>query len=138
VDPFYQLQGGLTVLQQPPPPWFIVYYVIIALFLGLALLFGRRASCHYICWMAPFMILGCRIRNLLKWPALRLRADFQKCIKCSKCTEVCSMSLQVQQMVESGSMEDPECILCGECVDTCPKDVIRYSFSGGSRRAGPC
>ena len=41
------------------------------------------------------------------------------------------MSLDVNGMVHAGTMENDECILCGECVDVCPKDVIRYTFSGG-------
>jgi len=30
----------------------------VFLFMGTSLAAGRRASCHYICWMAPFMILA--------------------------------------------------------------------------------
>ncbi|MBN2554126.1 MAG: 4Fe-4S binding protein [Spirochaetales bacterium] len=28
-------------------------------------------------------------------------------------------------------MKHAECILCGQCVDSCPQGVIRYSFSRG-------
>jgi polyferredoxin len=130
VDPTFQLAGGLTVLQTEPP-WFIVYYIIVALFLGLAVAFGRRAACHTICWMAPFMILGRKVRNLFRWPALRLRTEADVCIDCRRCTNACSMSLDVNALVHAGTMEHSECILCGNCVDTCPKDVIHYTFSGG-------
>ena len=41
------------------------------------------------------------------------------------------MSLDVEAMVQRGDMENRECILCGNCVDGCSHDVIRYSFSGG-------
>jgi ferredoxin-type protein NapH len=41
------------------------------------------------------------------------------------------MSLDVNGMVRTPTMENAECILCGSCVDTCPRDVIRYTFSGG-------
>jgi polyferredoxin len=131
VDPFFQIDGGLTLLQSEPP-WFIVYYVIIALFLGLAVAFGRRASCHTICWMAPFMILGRKIRNVVGWPALRLEAEEEACIDCGRCTRDCPMSLDVNAMVHDETMENGGCILCGSCVDTCPKDVIHYTFSGGT------
>ena len=130
IDPFFQIDGGLTLLQTDPP-WFIVYYVIITLFLGLALAFGRRAGCHTICWMAPFMVLGRKVRNLFRWPALRLKADEKACIDCSLCDRACPMSLNVNQMVHAHTMENSGCILCGSCVDTCPKDVIHYSFSRG-------
>jgi ferredoxin-type protein NapH len=128
VDPFYQLEGGVTVVQ---PYWFMIYYIVIAVFLALALIFGRRAGCHTICWMAPFMIIGRWIRNLVRWPALRLVADPDNCSDCQTCTRNCPMSLDVNGMVQQGDMEDGECILCGNCVDGCPKDAIRYSFSGG-------
>jgi ferredoxin-type protein NapH len=31
-------------------------------------------------------------------------------------------------MVQSQSMENSECILCGKCVDNCPKGTIKYAF----------
>jgi ferredoxin-type protein NapH len=135
VDPFYQLETGVTMtlpLGGGGPPWFMIYYVIIALFLGLALIFGRRAGCHTVCWMAPFMIIGRKVRNLAGWPSLRLRAAPDKCSDCLTCTRGCPMSLDVNQMVREAAMEDSECILCGNCVDGCPKGAIRFSFSAGS------
>ena len=41
------------------------------------------------------------------------------------------MSLDVNGMVQKRAMESSECILCGTCVDVCPKDVIHYTFSAG-------
>jgi ferredoxin-type protein NapH len=134
IDPFYQLEGGLTLaqpLEGGGPPWFLIYYIIVALFLGLALALGRRAGCHTLCWMAPFMILGRKLRNLGRWPALRLRAEPDRCADCRRCSRDCPMSLDVNAMVRRGDMEDAECILCGTCVDNCPQQAIRFSFSGG-------
>jgi ferredoxin len=74
------------------------------------------------------MILGRKVRNRLKTPALHLQADTDACIHCKTCTQACPMSLDVHALVQSESMENSECILCGSCVDTCPKDVIRYAF----------
>lgn len=130
IGPFYQLEGGLTVLQMDSP-WFVIYYIVIALFLGLAVVFGRRAGCHTLCWMAPFMVLGRRASNLFRAPALRLKADAGRCIDCSRCTSGCPMSFDVNGMVHAATMEHDECILCGSCVDTCPEGVIRYRFGGG-------
>ena len=126
VDPSYQLESGVALAQ---PYWYMIYYIIIALFLGLSLVFGRRAGCHYICWMAPFMILGRRLRNLANWPALQLRAEPAKCAECQICTRKCPMSLNVHQMVLAGQMEHDECILCGSCVDGCSKGAICFSFA---------
>jgi len=49
-------------------------------------------------------------------------------VNCLTCNQVCSKSLDVNAMVQSGSFANPECILCGNCVDTCPKGNIRYAF----------
>jgi polyferredoxin len=132
VDPLYQLETGVTMtlpLDGGGPPWFMIYYIIIFLFLVLAVVFGRRAGCHTICWMAPFMILGRKLRNAGRWPSLRLKAAPDLCIDCQKCTRECPMSLDVNQMVQRADMEDNECILCGSCVDGCPQGAIRFSFS---------
>jgi len=134
VDFFYQTEGGISVAGAPDRPImaaYIIYYLVVGTFLVLSILAGRRAGCHAICWMAPFMILGRKLRNLFQWPALRLKANPETCKDCKKCTDNCPMSLDVNGMVQAGSMENSECILCGSCVDTCPQRVIRYSFSSG-------
>ena len=41
------------------------------------------------------------------------------------------MSLDIHAMVQNGTMGNSECILCGNCIDTCPKQVICYTFSHG-------
>ncbi len=128
IDFFHLTESGISVDE---PAKYIVYYVVIILFVVLAIAVGRRAGCHVVCWMAPFMILGRKLRNVFGWPALRLRAEKTKCIKCKKCTQACPMSLDVNEMVQQGVMEHSECILCGSCADVCPKDVITYTFSAG-------
>ena len=113
------------------PMKYITYYFVVGLFLLLSIFVGRRAGCHTICWMAPFMILGRKLRNVFGWPALRLTAVTDDCISCKRCTRDCSMSLDVNAMVQARSMENSECILCGTCVDVCPKNVIHYSYNSG-------
>ena len=117
---------------------YIIYYLVVALFLVLPLLVGKRASCHTICWMAPFMILGRKLRNLFAgtrflgaWPSLRLQADPSRCSDCLTCSTHCPMSLDVNGMVKLNAMENDECILCGSCVDGCARQAIRYTFSAG-------
>lgn len=128
VTPFYQLDGGVTFNQDF---WAYIYYIVVGVFLVLSLLVGRRAGCHTICWMAPFMILGRKLRNVLPWPALRLQAAPDKCRDCLSCTAGCPMSLDVHALVVSNQMENSECILCGTCVDNCNHGAIRFSFSAG-------
>jgi hypothetical protein len=82
------------------------YYIVIALFAGLSIGAGRRAGCHAICWMRPWLVLGRSLRDAFRWPVLRLRPEQDKCINCKRCTQNCPMSLGVNGMVLEGTMED--------------------------------
>jgi polyferredoxin len=125
IDFFYQTDQGFSATQ---PHSYILFYLIAGFIVMLAIIIGRMAPCHYICWMAPFMIIGNAIRNAIKLPSLHLRAKTENCSNCTRCDRNCPMSLKVNEMVQRGSMQNSECVLCGECVDNCPQDVIRYAF----------
>ncbi len=124
-DPFYQTYYGISIQDIQSV---ILFLVIAGLIAGIALAVGKRASCHTICWMAPFMIIGRKIRNGINLPALQLVANRNNCIDCKICSRNCPMSLDVNSMVQKEAMEDSECVLCGSCADSCPKKAIRFSF----------
>ena len=126
--------GGISVAGDADRPilfTYVIYYGVVGLFVALPMLVGRRAACHSVCWMAPFMILGRTARNTAAWPALRLKADPNQCSNCKTCTTNCPMSLDVNAMVQQRQMEHSECILCGTCVDNCARKAIVYTFSAG-------
>ena len=126
VDFFYQTRYGLSIDSvHALIAYFIVLFILIVI---PALIFGKRSFCHHICWMAPFMIIGRKIRNRFKWASLRLKAYPEKCKHCHTCTDNCPMSLPVDVMVNQNNMESAECILCGTCIDGCEHDVIKYAF----------
>jgi len=134
VDLLLDTQNGISVAGSVDRPIifaYIIYYIVVAIFIALPMLVGRRAACHSICWMAPFMILGRKLRNTAAWPSLRLQASPDLCSDCKTCTKNCPMSLDVNGMVQKGRMEHVECILCGNCVDNCARKAIVYSFSSG-------
>ncbi len=125
-DFFFHTEFGVSLYA---PFTYFIYYGVILVVAVLALACGKRAFCHYICWMAPFMVIGTKLSGLLKLPRLRLKADSKGCcIRCGRCSRQCPMSLDVQEMAARGEMQNSECILCGECVDICPKAVIGYDF----------
>lgn len=126
IKPLFMTESGISVDQ---PVKYITYLGVMTLIVGLNMIVGKRAFCHYACWMAPFMILGIKIRNLLHLPGLTLRSKTSNCIKCGKCSTQCPMSLDVKQMVLEERMTESECILCGKCIEVCPKDVIDYRFA---------
>jgi ferredoxin-type protein NapH len=126
VEFFYQTTRGFSIANLQA---LIAYlFILFVLIVFPAFIFGRRSFCHHLCWMAPFMIIGRAIRNIGKWPSLRLLAQKEKCLHCHTCTENCPMSLPVERMVNSHKMENAECILCGTCADGCHKSAITMVF----------
>jgi polyferredoxin len=131
VDPLYMTKSGLSAADVQG---LVTYTVIIGLLvLTPALVFGRRAFCHYLCWMAPFMVIGRRLADALRIPSLRLRPERERCTKCGTCTANCPMSLEVQAMVERGVMRNDECILCGVCADNCPNATISLGWKSAKK-----
>lgn len=126
VDPLYQTYIGISVQDLSSAIMFVAIAGAIAIF---ALVAGRRAACHTICWMAPFVVIGTRIKDALGYPSLHLVADKTQCVQCRQCSKNCPMSLNVHEMVMNASMANAECVLCGTCVETCSRTVIKYSFS---------
>jgi polyferredoxin len=115
----------------------LIYYIIIILLLILGFAVGKRSFCHHVCWIGPFMIIGRWISNKLRIPSLRLQAQNEKCNQCKRCDRACPMSLEVHEFVIRGDMEDSNCILCGECIETCPRNVIQYKFCSHTKAIVP-
>ena len=123
IDPFRLTERYLSVDE---PVKYIIYYVVLGLFFLLDLTLGRRGACHGICWMSPFLNAGMLAGRLLHLPQMQIRANAEGCIDCKKCNNRCPMSIDVNAAVKSGGVKSYDCILCGECVDTCPKRVLSY------------
>lgn len=100
----------------------------IVLIVPLTAIFGKFASCKYICWQVPFMILGAKIRDHFKFYGLRLKSLPHKCNDCKACTINCPMNLNVMENARINKFTDSECILCGNCIDHCKQKVLKYSF----------
>lgn len=130
INLFYHIDYGISVSNIYA---YIIYYFFVGLIVLLALAAGKRAFCHYVCWMAPFMVIGKKIRNLFGLPTLHLTSDSGNCNQCKLCVKSCPMSLNVTEMVGTKNMENSECILCGVCVDNCPNGSIKYAFFNSGR-----
>lgn len=128
IDFFYQTEMGISISR---PEASILFGIIVLLFYFISISFGRRAACHSICWMAPFMILGKKLGEVLKVPSLRLKRKSSRCTGCKQCSEVCPMSLAVEDLAENRDMSDHNCILCGKCVDACSSNVIKIGMGRG-------
>lgn len=125
VNPTYQTEFGMSMTNV----YSLITYLLVLLLITIpAFLVGRRSFCHHLCWMAPFMILGRKIRNLFHILALQINSIPENCIHCHVCTEKCPMSLEVENMVKNKKMENSECILCLTCVDGCKSKAIKMEF----------
>ena len=126
VDFLYQTTNGFSIADVNG---LIAYLVVLLVLIALpAYAIGKRSFCHHLCWMAPFMILGRKIRNTAGWPSLKLAAAPERCTHCHTCSQNCPMSLPVEAMVGQKIVENAECILCGTCIDGCQFGVLKYSF----------
>lgn len=126
IDPFYGTVNGISISSVQ------VLMMVVLIFAGIfiiALLTGKRGTCHILCPIAGIMVAGRKIRNLAGWPALQLSADADLCIDCTTCSKKCPMGLDVHTMVREGKMENPDCILCATCADVCPEGVIHFSVT---------
>lgn len=125
VDPTYKTEFGMSMTNVYS---LITYLLVLAVITIPAFIIGRRSFCHHLCWMAPFMITGRKIRNIFRIPSLQLASITENCIHCHTCTESCPMSLDVENMVRDKKMENSECILCLTCVDSCKSKAIKVEF----------
>ena len=123
IDPLHMTERYVSVDE---PMKYIVYYLVLALIFTLDLALGRRGACHGICWMSPFLNAGMLVGRLLHLPQMRIKARQENCIDCKKCNSKCPMSIDVNAAVKTDSISSYDCILCGECVDACPKKVLSY------------
>lgn len=127
VDPLYMTNNSMPLLGMEG---YIVYFLVVLLMVVMALTLGTRSFCRTLCWMAPFMVLGTKLKEKLGYRSLRLTANSNACTGCGQCTRICPMSLDVQQMAKSGNTQNSECILCGECSDICRFGAVKLSVAG--------
>ena len=124
VDFFFETEKGISISSVQS---YLIYYGIVCLILAPAILSGKRAFCHYFCWMAPFMVAGMKLRRLLRLPGLCVRENEKaECVSCGKCRRACPMGIDVEREIKDGSVQSLECILCGACIDSCPAKALGY------------
>ena len=88
---------------------------------GLFFWFSGRVWCRFACPLAALMHIYARFSRFRIFP------DKKKCISCNVCTSVCHQGIDVMNFANKGlPMNDPQCVRCSACVQTCPTDVLRF------------
>ena len=107
------------------------YYHVVDIFLagvvgvGLYFWFSGRVWCRFACPLAALMHIYARIGKF------RIFADKKKCISCNVCTSVCHQGIDVMAFANKGlPMEDPECVRCSACVQSCPTGTLSFGRVG--------
>lgn len=119
ICPVGVLTGTLPILALNPggfTPSFYFYPALGIFLLFLVLIFTvERGWCRYFC---P---IGALLAPFNKISLYHVEVNKDACKHCNICSEVCPMGIDIPNM-----HRDPECILCGKCVSTCPHSVIQY------------
>lgn len=85
--------------------------------------FGGRWFCKYVCPIGGFQSLYSR------FSLLKIKIDKSKCINCDACTKNCQMGVNISYISGNGiNVSDGNCILCGDCIDKCPKKALSFDL----------
>ncbi len=86
------------------------FFLMVAFILGSVFVF--RFFCRFFC---P---LGAIYGLFNRFSVFGIKLDTSKCTNCGLCTAKCQMDIK--------HVGDAECISCGECVEVCPTNAIRW------------
>jgi NosR/NirI family nitrous oxide reductase transcriptional regulator len=88
--------------------------------------YSGRVWCRFACPLAALMHIYARFSRF------RIFALKSKCISCNVCTSVCHQGIDVMNFANKGlQMEDPECVRCSACVQSCPTGVLSFGRLDG-------
>jgi len=110
----------LWVILTQIPALFYIRLVIAAVF-TIASVYVPRFWCLYFCPVGALMAV------LNRFSFLGMRRDITKCIRVRACVEKCPMRVRVLDLPWE-KFNDPECTLCLDCVDACPKKALKPKF----------
>lgn len=112
-----QLTAGFALSYK----WFIDILFGGVIGVGFYFKYSGRVWCRFACPLAALMHVYARFTRF------RIFADKKKCISCNLCTTVCHQGIDVMSFANKGApMEDPQCVRCSACVQSCPTGVLSF------------
>lgn len=119
ICPVGVLTGTIPILILNPGqfiPGFYFYPALIIFILFIILIFTvERGWCRYFC---P---VGALLAPFNKISHIYVNVETKACTHCHLCSMVCPMGIDIPNM-----HRDPECILCGKCINACPNKLINF------------
>ena len=128
----YARENFMTLLTAPPtiqqvwadlsrvPALLAVRILILIAFFGAAWKVPRF-WCRYVCPTGALMAI------FQRYSFAGMKRDPVKCTKCPHCEVKCPMQINILDLPWE-KFNDPECILCMECVDACPHGSLSPKF----------
>ena len=101
------------------PPVLIIAAVTLVVLAVLAWR-GGRTYCNTICPVGTILSFFARF----SW--LKIRFDVEKCKNCSLCSKNCKAACID---FKSHTVDYSRCVACGNCIDSCKFDALKYSSS---------
>lgn len=98
-------------------------------FLAVVILVGSFFIKRFWCLMCP---MGYLMGLFHRFNLFQLKKDCTACTKCGACYEACPIRLKnIYTERDKAGVQTVYCLLCGECIHTCPEDhALRLTFCG--------
>jgi polyferredoxin len=97
---------------------------IVSVGFALTFISGSRSYCRMLC---PFITISGLFSKYALFKITPVEGD--SCTSCNKCTTACPMLIDVKELVaEKKKGSHKLCIVCERCVDSCPEDVLKYTY----------
>ena len=102
----------------------IVWMTDILFAISIALFFNKRWVCKNLCIIGTLCSAGAKYSRLIAV------VDTAKCTQCKKCDNECLVGIPITDYIKknNGLITNPECILCGKCVEICKPDAVKLKF----------
>ena len=116
------------LLDGAPLSWKWLVDLTLAGVVGVGCYFwlSGRVWCRFACPLAALMHIYARL-----FTRFRIFADKKRCISCNVCTAVCHQGIDVMSFANKGlPMQDPECVRCSACVQSCPTGTLGFGRLG--------
>ncbi len=102
----------------------MVFYriIVVTTIVGiiLAVFYNHRTWCHF-CPMGTLAAIIAHHRKHKK--VLQVSSA---CVSCNICSRKCPFQINPKDY-RNGSLNHPDCIQCGKCLEACPKEAIGYT-----------
>jgi len=113
------IQEVWTLLTKVPPLLALRLLILLGFFAGAWRV--PRFWCRYVCPTGALMAI------FQQHSFAGIKRDPVKCTKCPHCEVKCPMQINILDLPWE-KFNDPECIMCMECVDACPHGSLGFKF----------